>query len=338
MAFWIDNLTGVTANNRALIKSYLLPNGQLKAEGWAILANSVYFEDETPITAQDIKNWASFQMNMTCNQMRVIIDSIKVNGNLIPVEYPPLMLIEMDMKTYSLDDNHNKTVWYNRGTAHSNFKVKIKIPEFHIKNFDLIKEAKPYLVIERWKPGNHYGKSGWRRANPMLLGQTYHDGWATMTNIPITQTDMYRPNNIPITSAKMSIDIFAENYIQNSRGNKNFPTFVGTQNKRNDPNGSNSFDSRQRIPLRFKIGVKINGVEYLTPTLIETNIYICKIKEDDGQSPNGTLKTRKAAKKSKIVGRVDNGEVVGDGGIRPDDPQGPEITPDMVFVLSYGKI
>lgn len=329
MAFWIDNLTGVTANNRQLIKSYLMPNGQLKAEGWVILANSVSIEDETPITAQDIKNWASFQMNMTCNQMRVIIDSIKVDGNLIPVEYPPLILIEMDMKTYRLDDNHNKTVWFNRGISNSNFKVKIKIPEFHIKNFDLIKEAKPYLVIERWKPGNFRGKSGWRRAPSMNIGQTYHDGWNTMTNIPITQTDMYRPNNIPITSAKMSIDIFPENYIQNSRGKKNFPTFVGTQNKRNYPSEKNTFDSRQRIPLRFKIGVMINGVEYLTPSLIETTIYICKIKEDDGQSPNGTLKTRKA---NKLIGDS--------GGILPDNPDNPDkgIKPDMVFVISFGKI
>lgn len=127
----------------------------------------------------------------------------------------------------------------------------------------------------------------------------------------------------------MSIDIFPENYIQNSRGNKNFPTFVGTQNKRNDPSEENTFDSRQRIPLRFKIGVKINGVEYLTPSLIETTIYICKIKEDDGQSPNGTLKTRKA---SKLIGDS--------GGILPDNPDNPDtgITPDMVFVISFGKI
>lgn len=322
MAFWIDNLSGVTANNRELIKSYLQPNGQLSAEGWSILANSVHFENETPITAQDIKNWASFQMMMTCNQLRVIIDSIKVNGNLIPVEYPPLMLVEMDMKTYPIDDNHNKTVWFNRGTSASNFKVKVKIPEFHIKNFDLIKDANPYLVIERWKPGNPSGKSGWRRANPMKIGETYHDGWVTKSNIPISLTDMYRPNNIPITSAKMSIDIFPENYIQNSRGRKNFPTFVGTQNKRNE----NPVDSRQRIPLRFKIGVKINGVEYLTPSLIETTIYICEIKKDDGQSPNGTLKTRKA---SKLIGDS--------GGILPDNPD-TGIKLDKVFVISFGKI
>lgn len=317
MAFWIDNLSGVTANNRELIKSYLQPNGQLSAEGWSILANSVHFENETPITAQDIKNWASFQMMMTCNQLRVIIDSIKVNGNLIPVEYPPLMLVEMDMKTYPIDDNHNKTVWFNRGTSASNFKVKVKIPEFHIKNFDLIKDANPYLVIERWKPGNPSGKSGWRRANPMKIGETYHDGWVTKSNIPISLTDMYRPNNIPITKAKMQIDFYAENYIQNSRGNKNFPTFVGTQNKKNDPSGANSYKSRQRIPLRFKIGVMIDGKEYLTPALLETNIFICPIKEDDGESPNGSQ-----------IGKVKLPDGGGDTGIAPDG----------IYVISFGKI
>ena len=113
----------------------------------------------------------------------------------------------------------------------------------------------------------------------------------------------------------MQIDFYAENYIQNSLGYKKFPTFVGTQNKKNEPSG-NPYKSRQRIPLRFKIGVMIDGKEYLTPALLETNIFICPIKENDGKSPEGSQ-----------TGKLPDG-----GG----DDTG--IAPDGIYVISFGKI
>ena len=116
----------------------------------------------------------------------------------------------------------------------------------------------------------------------------------------------------------MQIDFYAENYIQNSRGEKKFPTFVGTQNKKNDPSGANSYKSRQRIPLRFKIGVMIDGKEYLTPALLETNIFICPIKENDGKTPNDTQ-----------IGKVKLPDGVGDD---------TGIASDGVYVISFGKI
>lgn len=271
MVFWIDNLSGISDATRNLIKDNLMMNGQLKTEGWQILSGAVQFEQGSPITAQNINDWATYQTTLTCNQLKTVIEYTKLDGNFIPVETPPLNLVTLDIKTMPLEKKPNayqKHIYKNTDTL-----VISKIPEFHIGNWELIKDSNPYLVIERWKPSNNKTKMGWRRAPNMKVGDNYWDGW-TRTSVPITHFDMHRPNEIPLTSAKQFIDIYAENYIQNSRGNKKIPIFVGSQNKSNKIEESpGSLKKRQRIPLRFRIGIRAKGKEYLSPPLLETTIY-----------------------------------------------------------------
>ena len=275
MVFWIDNLSGISEATRNLIKDNLMMNGQLKTEGWQILSGAVQFEPGTPITAQNIYDWATYQPTLTCNQLKVVIEYTKLDGNFIPVEYPPLELVELDLKTHPIpagadDYEHFKHISFVGDNGSYSIKALVKQPTFYIKNFDYIKEANPYLIIERWKPSSKYGKKmGWRRAPSMRVGDKYHDGWNNQ-DVNISSFDMHRPNEIPLTSAKQQIDIFAENYIQNSRGKKNIPTFVGETRKKNKNVGIGK--NRERVRIRFRIGIRVKGKEFTSRPLLETTI------------------------------------------------------------------
>ena len=157
----------------------------------------------------------------------------------------------------------------------------LKFAIFEISNFDLIKDAEPYLILERYLPrksnnSQHRRKSGWKRdKNLMQLGGIYWDGFSQSYH-NITQDNMYRPNELLLNASRVVLDLYPENYIKHSSiGSKVIPKFISGNSNYTSVRGQQY--SRQRIPMRARIGYKIGGVEKTSKPLIYFSIFAKRI-------------------------------------------------------------
>ena len=277
MVLWIDNLAFLNDSNGALkleVKNKIRSDGRLEQDGWDILIHNVVFETGAPVNGNTILNWIMLQGSPTCNQFKIIIQSIKM-GTLaqLYVTMPVLDAIEVDMKV-SIHDSDNGTggrniSWVSRDPNDDNtlpsvgYEFKIKFFQLFIKNFDYIKNCNPYLVIERYSGAKKIKnrKGGWKRDKVLKKLGGIMPLWAG-GHKNITYNNGYRPNEIPITSAQQEFNIYPENYIRIWGGENLPPKKVGQNSKRNVIRVGNM--KRAKISIRLRIGIIVGGEEILS--------------------------------------------------------------------------
>lgn len=306
MIIWIDNLVFNNDPNGALkleVKNRVRSDGRMEQEGWNILIHNVAFEQNSPVNGNVILNWIYMQGSPTCNQLKIIIQSLKL-GTLsqLFVEYPVLDILEINMKTKPLSydergiitSNGGKTLNYytRQGISYGkqiedrsgiisdnpddpNFesvKYHVRFLTLYIKNFEYIKDCNPYLVIERYSGASNgkNRKSGWKRDKVLNKLNDRYPLWGGGSR-QITYTDGYRPNNIPITSEQQDFDIFAENYIKIGSMDDYTPQGVGMNYDRNVKRLGNQASAK--VSLRLKIGIKSGGREFLSKPLLNFTIF-----------------------------------------------------------------
>ena len=309
MVLWIDNLTFLNDSNGALkleVKNKIRSDGKLEQDGWDILIHNVVFEQGAPVNGNTILNWIMLQGSPTCNQLKIIIQSLKLGGlSHLFVEYPVLDILEIDMKTKPLSYNHGvidndggKTLNYIAGQGLVYNEDKLLIPDnpndpqqdsvkyhirfltLYIKNFEYIKDCSPYLVIERYSGASNKKnrKSGWKRDKVLnKLGENY-PVWGGGSR-QISYTDGYRPNNIPITSERQNFDIFAENYIKIGSMESYTPQGVGMNYDRNVKRLGDQASAK--VSLRLKIGIKSGGREILSKPLLNFTIFAQQLANEE---------------------------------------------------------
>ena len=305
MVLWIDNLTFLNDSNGALkleVKNKIRSDGRLEQDGWDILIHNVVFEDFAPVNGNTILNWIMLQGAPTCNQLKIIIQSLKLGGLAqLYVEYPVLDILEIDMKTKPLSydrrgnitNNGGKTLNYYTGQGIAYGKIEdgggilpdnpdgpnlesvkyhVRFLTLYIKNFEYIKDCNPYLVIERYSGASNgkNRKSGWKRDKVLNQLNARYPLWGGGSRL-ITYTDGYRPNNIPITSAQQDFDIFAENYIKIGSMDSYTPQGVGMNYDRNVRRQNNGLSAK--VSLRLRIGIKSGGREFLSKPLLNFTIF-----------------------------------------------------------------
>lgn len=293
MVTWINNLefqNEPADNLRALILAELRSNGQLLPNGWELLVNNVVFEPNASITQAVVLGWLAERVCPTCAQLKQMIQDFKLKASFpLVVETPVLDLIELDFSLYNITNIEKNAAFMKDGKQYF-----VHVPEFKIKNFDLIKDANPYLIVERLKPSNKANnkKNGWKRDKTMMiLGGSFWKGWEGGFFQEVTE-EYYRPNEIPLTNAKQSIDLMLHNYfvVRNLNENRTI-TKKGFGNKSvsNDkiqprmliPNTQQESYIRpyrkQKINLRLRIGFKIGDVEKISKPLKYFSIFATTI-------------------------------------------------------------
>ena len=255
--------------------------------GDLLLLQNAEFEANSPITSAVAVGWLQERTCPTCEQFKVIINALKISPSFpLYVEAPVLDLVELDFKLYPITDlSKNKAymipiAWIN-GLIEGH-QIFVHVPEFHIRNFDLIKDFNPYLIIERLMPKSKgkRKKSGWRRDRTMMkLGGTYHDNYNGNEPL-ITEENGYRPNEIPLNSAIQMTDLFIENYFVlpsstsklkrigfGKKDAKQFQPYIGIGD------GVEKTTLKTRVRLRFRIGFKIGNTEKISKPLKEISIF-----------------------------------------------------------------
>ena len=302
MVTWINNLefqNEPADNLRALILAELRSNGQLLPNGWELLVNNVVFEPNASITQAVVLGWLAERVCPTCAQLKQIIQDFKLKASFpLVVETPVLDLIELDFDLYNITNLEKNSAFMKDGMQYF-----VHVPEFKIKNFDLIKDANPYLIIERLKPSKRGSsglmkKNGWKRDRTlMVLGGEFWKSWECEFFQEVTE-EYYRPNEIPLKNAKQSIDLMLHNYfgVKNLNGSRAI-TKKGFGNKSvsNDkiqpimliPNTQQESYIRpyrkQKINLRLRIGFKIGDIEKISKPLKYFSIFATtKIEELGG--------------------------------------------------------
>ena len=295
MALWLDSVVlpnDSTGAVRQQIKTGLRSNGALTQSSWELLINNVQFGATPPINKNTALQWIATNGNPTCSQLKIFINTFEVGAmQYFKVMYPVLDLVELNIKTGYQNDYQSK-VW-NKRISHvlggNEIQMNIMLMQLYISNWDLIKDCKPYLVLERYlpkkangqafvqapndpevfNPKNKARKSGWKRDRTLMhLGKQYYDGWS-QDHVLITETNMYRPNFIPLTAKYMTLDIYAENYVrQTIKGNKAFKFISGNTNKMNNNERLNI-----KVPMRARIGAMVNGKEIFSKPLIYFSIF-----------------------------------------------------------------
>lgn len=298
MVLWIDNLTFLNDSNGALkleVKNKIRSDGRLEQDGWDILIHNVVFEDFAPVNGNTILNWIMLQGAPTCNQLKIIIQSLKLGGLAqLYVEYPVLDILEIDMKTKPLSydrrgnitNNGGKTLNYYTGQGIADdpnlesVKYHIRFLTLYIKNFEYIKDCNPYLVIERYSGASNgkNRKSGWKRDKVLNKLNDRYPLWGGGSR-QITYTDGYRPNNIPITSEQQDFDIFAENYIKIGSMDDYTPQGVGMNYDRNVKRLG--YQASAKVSLRLKIGIKSGGREFLSKPLLNFTIFAQQLANEE---------------------------------------------------------
>lgn len=292
MVTWINNLEFQNEPAdalRQLILSKVKSNGQLLPDGWELLLNNVVFEPNASITPAQALGWITAQNCPTCNQLQqIILDTkLKVSFPLV-VETPVLDLLELDFDLVNISN-----IQENKAFMRDGKQYYVHIPKFKIKNFDLIKDANPYLIVERLKPskkglGGSIKKNGWKRDRTlMVLGGEFWKSWEGSYWETVTE-EYYRPNEIPLTNAKQSIDLMLHNYFGVRKLNEN-----KTITKKGFGNKSVSLDKiqprmlipntqqepyirpyrKQKINLRLRIGFKIGDIEKISKPLKYFSIF-----------------------------------------------------------------
>ena len=291
MMAWIDALIFPNDNGnvfKAWLKTQIKPNGELPNSAWLLLLQNAEFEANSPITSAVAVGWLQERTCPTCEQFKVIINALKISPSFpLYVEAPVLDLVELDFKLYPITDlSKNKAymipiAWIN-GLIEGH-QIFVHVPEFHIRNFDLIKDFNPYLIVERLMPTNRpkRKKSGWRRDRTMMkLGGTYNDNYNGNQPL-ITEENGYRPNEIPLNSAIQMTDLFIENYFVlpsststlkrigfGKYDSRNFQPFIA-----NNSGQVVKGTIKTRIRLRFRIGFKIGNTEKISKPLKEISIF-----------------------------------------------------------------
>lgn len=304
MILWLDSVVlpnDSTGAVRQQIKAGLRSNGNLPQANWELLINNVEFEALPPINKATALNWIAQQGRPTCSQLKIFIDTFKIGAmQYFKVLYPVLDLVELNIKTgYSLD--YNQKVW-NKRVSHVNsggdiYELNIMLMQLYVSNWELIKDCKPYLVLERYMPKKKKSnklvqdpndpelfhdvvksrKSGWKRDRSLrTLGGTFFDGWSQQT-VLITESNMYRPNFIPIVDKTVTLDIFAENYIRNNLGYREPKVISGNTNRPRDTQRFNI-----KVPMRARIGAKIGGKEIFSKPLIYFSIFAKVMNKQGG--------------------------------------------------------
>lgn len=274
MVTWINNLVFQNEPSdalRQLIIDQLKSNGQLKAEGWQLLIDNVSYIDNPSITPVIAQSWIPCP---TCNQLKEFINNFKLSNNFpLVVQTPILDLLDVNMIVGSDFQTNARVdiVEFGTGSNAQEVEVKSKLFTLQIRNFHLIKDASPYLIIERYTGAKRATgrKAGWKRDRTLKnLGGTYLNGWQNQHQ-QITDTNGYRPNEIPITTAKQTFDIRPMNYIYLPIGNKYIPVVVSGNSN------AVAFDGRhsQHVNLRLRIGYKVNDVEKKSKPLIYFSIF-----------------------------------------------------------------
>ena len=307
MILWLDNISLLNdpdGSLRQLIKSYLRSNGRLDVDGWNLLLNNAEFEANSPITKEVALQWIEEFCSPTCAQLKVLINALKLTGlAYLMVQSDILDLLELDFNLYNITNLEKNSAFMKDGMQYF-----VHVPEFKIKNFDLIKDANPYLIIERLKPskkgsGSLMKKNGWKRDRTlMVLGGEFWKSWEGNFFQEVTE-EYYRPNEIPLTNAKQSIDLMLHNYfgVRNLNGNRTI-TKKGFGNKSisNDkiqprmliPNTQQESYIRpyrkQKINLRLRIGFKIGDIEKISKPLKYFSIFATTIMVD----LNGNIEQR----------------------------------------------
>ena len=290
MVTWINNLefqNEPADNLRALILAELRSNGQLLPNGWELLVNNVFFETNASITQAVVLGWLAERVCPTCAQLKQMIQDFKIKASFpLVVETPVLDLIELDFDLYNITDLEKNSAFMKDGRQYF-----VHVPEFKIKNFDLIKDANPYLIVERLKPskiGLRGLKNGWKRDRTlMVLGGRFWKSWEGGFFQEVTE-EYYRPNEIPLTNAKQSIDLMLHNYfgVRNLNGYRTITKKgFGGKSVSSDtirprmliPNTQQESYIRpyrkQKINLRLRIGFKIGNNEKVSKPLKYFSIF-----------------------------------------------------------------
>lgn len=309
MVTWINNL--VFQNEpadalRQLIISKVKSNGQLLPEGWDLLLNNVIFEDNASITSSQALGWINAQNCPTCNQLQQIILDLKLNNSF------PLVVETNVLNTLELEIDHDPTKnFYNEMNSafmRNGMQYYVVRPVIKIKNFDLIKDAEPYLIVERLTPTKKCAnrKSGWKRDKTLCnLNGNFWQGFGIMQSTLITEDgEFYRPNNIPITNQKQRIDFKFENYFKvwqinnnrviakrgNGRQSSNYDVVMPPHKWDNSyANPNNDFYSirtlrKQKINLRLRIAYKIGNIEKISQPLKYFSIFAVTYNKNTGNS------------------------------------------------------
>lgn len=279
MTIWLDNVVLIndpTGAVRQQIKTGLRSNGSLTQASWELLINNVVLEQNPPINNAVALQWVQAQGYPTCTQLKIFINSFAIGAmNYFNVNTPAVNLVELDIKTTYVKDAGNK-----RGDKHiyhvvggKNFLIRSFFMHLYIQNWEYIKDAQPKLVLERYLPkrknaGTTYviRKSGYKRDKRLSILGNVVNGWGG-TPITVTQTNLYRPNFIPLTGKKQVLDIYAENYVRNQLGNKEFKFISGNTNVMNTERYN------IKIPMRARICIKCNGKEFFSQPLIYFSIF-----------------------------------------------------------------
>lgn len=292
MVFWVNNLTFQKEPSdalRQLIIAEIKSNGQMSQDGWNLLINNVVFEDNASISAAVALTWIAERACPTCNQLKEFINAFKIQNNYaLTVQTNVLDLLDLDIVTTSEKEPSEscKHKTYIQGGTLVNqtlFETLIvsRIPRFYLRNYDLIKDAQAYYILERYTPAKRskYGKSrkgGWKRDKALMnLGGVFHNGWNNQ-NITITATRGHRPNEIPITNPKQLVDFKPENYIalEVPTSNNYMPRRVGIG--KNNPlsiqSGGRTYPVT-KIQMRVRVGFKIGDVEKISKPLKYFSIF-----------------------------------------------------------------
>lgn len=293
MMTWIDSLifpNDADGSFKAYLKTQIMTNGELRNEAWILLLQNAEFEENSPITSAVAVGWLEERTCPTCNQLEVIINALKISPNFpLFVESNVLDLIELDFNLYNITDLDKNSAFMKDGKQYF-----VHVPEFKIKNFDLIKDANPYLIIERLKPSRvkPKKKNGWKRDRTlMVLGGEFWKSWEGFYWETVTE-EYYRPNEIPLTSSKQSINLMLHNYfgVKNLNGQKTITKkgFVGKSvshdriqpkilNPITQENGYIRPFRKQKINLRLRIGFKIGNNEKVSKPLKYFSIFATTI-------------------------------------------------------------
>ena len=266
---------------RQLIISKLKSNGQLLPEGWELLLNNAIFEYNASITSAQALGWINAQNCPTCNQLTQIIQDLKLNMNYqIMVNMPVLEILEANM-TVDADVNigvnaKSFSTVMQGDNGMEEVQIVSKFFSLQIKNFHYIKDANPYLIIERYTGAKKSTgrKAGWKRDRTLMKSDgAYFNGWENQW-YDITEENGFRPNEIAILNSKQVFDINPSSYIMLPIGNKKMPRVVsGNKNKSHNIAENWINGIRQHVYLRLRVGYKIGGIEKISKPLINFSIF-----------------------------------------------------------------
>lgn len=83
--WWVSNLTLNSEADRSFVLSKINQNGTIAIDGWKVLINSGTLEADASLTKSEFLNWFNCKSQPNCEQLKIIIESLKV-GNYNPID------------------------------------------------------------------------------------------------------------------------------------------------------------------------------------------------------------------------------------------------------------